>query len=191
MTNLNNARHSVSQSNTTHHVNANGRNSTIPPPGTPRGVHGMSMEDLSTPDLEKGNNGQLDDKPKTVKKVTKRNWYGKKRTVVVEEASGAEVADLEMLPEGVAEPRPAMLYAPIYNGLACGLSVCELACWFCVLRYPDALVFPVFLGNGVNILLQEFELDGSFMRFALVATIPLLFAVSLVSYRLPHLLRRD
>lgn len=82
--------------------------SFLPPPGTPRGVHGMSVEDL-TLDMEK--DGELDtDLPKT---KTKRTWFGKKKTVVV--------PDLE---EGTPEPRPMMLYAPIYNGLAFGMSVC-------------------------------------------------------------------
>ena len=39
--------------------------------------------------------------------------------------------------------------------------------------------FPVFLGNGVNTLLIEWQLDNDFTRFALCALIPLLFAVSL------------
>ena len=37
----------------------------------------------------------------------------------------------------------------------------------------------VFLGNGVNTLLIEWQLDNDFTRFALCALIPLLFAVSL------------
>lgn len=38
----------------------------------------------------------------------------------------------------------------------------------------------VFIGNGVNILLQEVELDGNYIRFALCSVIPLFFCVSLV-----------
>ena len=133
MTNLN-GRLSVSHSNSHAHYPGGGRTSVVPPPGTPRGVHGMSMEDLVSPDLEKGS--ALDDKdPSASGKATKtkvvRTWYGRKRTVVVDDATGKairEVGDLEMLPEGVPEPRPAVLYAPIYNGLACGLSVCESCC---------------------------------------------------------------
>lgn len=37
------------------------------------------------------------------------------------------------------------------------------------------------MANGVKILLDEWLMDGDFTRFALVATIPLLFAVSMVS----------
>ncbi|EKM53202.1 uncharacterized protein PHACADRAFT_259384 [Phanerochaete carnosa HHB-10118-sp] len=127
-------------------LNGSRVNSMLPPPGTPRGVHGMSMEDL-TPDLEKGGD-DLSEKGH-VKTKTKRTWYGKKKTVIV--------AELE---EGVPEPRPVMLYAPVYNGLAFGLSI-------------------FFIGNGINTLLIEWQLDNNFTRFALCAIIPLLFAVSL------------
>ena len=83
--------------------------SLLPPPGTPRGVHGMSVEELAL-DMEKDADIEEKDLPKT---KTKRTWYGKKKTVVV--------PDLE---DGMPEPRPMMLYAPIYNGLAFGMSVC-------------------------------------------------------------------
>ncbi|THH01974.1 hypothetical protein EW026_g833 [Hermanssonia centrifuga] len=118
---------------------------TLQPPGTPRGVHGMSMEDLHG-DLEKADD-MVDEK--SLKTKTKRTWYGRKKTVVV--------ADLE---EGMPEPRPAMFYAPFYNGFAFGLSL-------------------FFIGNGVSVLLIEWQLDQNFTRFALCAVIPLLFAVSL------------
>ena len=42
----------------------------------------------------------------------KRTWYGKKYQVHDEESLGPE-------------PRPTALYAPLYNGLAGGLSVCK------------------------------------------------------------------
>jgi hypothetical protein len=47
---------------------------------------------------------------RTVEK-TKRTWYGKKRTVVVE------------VDDGLPEPRPARLFAPFYNGIAAGLAL--------------------------------------------------------------------
>ena len=40
--------------------------------------------------------------------------------------------------------------------------------------------FTVFIGSSVRTLLMEWVLDGSFIRFALVAVIPLLYCVSLV-----------
>lgn len=44
----------------------------------------------------------------------RRTWYGRKITIVVDDNL-----------EGIPEPRPTMLYAPVYNGLAAGLSLCE------------------------------------------------------------------
>lgn len=56
--------------------------------------------------------------------------------------------------------REVKLYAPVYNGLAAGLAL-------------------VFIGNGVKTLLREFLLDGTYMRFILCVTLPLLYCVSL------------
>ncbi|THH32339.1 hypothetical protein EUX98_g1834 [Antrodiella citrinella] len=135
------------------------RNSTFPAgsgAGTPRGVRGMSMEDLTpASDIEKGSAFGVAVSEKAVEPQTKtvRNWFGRKRTVIVEgspldiEASGPE-------------KRPAMLYAPIYNGLAAGLSI-------------------FFISNAANTMLIEWQLDGNFIRFALVAAFPLWFCVSL------------
>lgn len=85
---------------------------------------------------------------------------------------------------GEPEKRPAMLYAPIYNGLAAGLSICK---WLSDLGYRHLVgsnefdfCFTVFIGNGVNTILVEFQLDKNFARFALVAVLPLLFCVALV-----------
>ncbi|EMD36208.1 hypothetical protein CERSUDRAFT_115155 [Gelatoporia subvermispora B] len=119
-------------------------------PGTPRGMGRLSME-LSAEDLEKAP-GMVDEKD-AVKTKTKRTWWGGKKTTVVENHYGDEEDD-------GPEPRPAVLLAPIYNGLAAGLSI-------------------FFIANGVDILLKEWELDGSFTRFALVVCLPLFFCVSL------------
>ena len=131
-------------------------NSILPPPpplavpGTPRGVHGMSVEALAT-DLEKAEPLSSSSSSEAGTRTrTTRTWYGRKRMVVVEKRA-----------EGEPEERPVVLYAPVYNGLAFGLSI-------------------FFIGNGVNVLLIEWRLDGNFIRFALCAVIPLLFAVSLV-----------
>ncbi|KXN88664.1 hypothetical protein AN958_06208 [Leucoagaricus sp. SymC.cos] len=56
--------------------------------------------------------------------------------------------------------RPTKLYAPFYNGLAAALSF-------------------VFIGNGIRILLREFSLDASPIRFALLLVAPLLICISL------------
>ncbi|KXN84889.1 hypothetical protein AN958_11987 [Leucoagaricus sp. SymC.cos] len=56
--------------------------------------------------------------------------------------------------------RPTKLYAPFYNGLSAALSF-------------------VFIGNGIRILLREFSLDASPIRFALLLVAPLLICISL------------
>jgi hypothetical protein len=58
------------------------------------------------------------------------------------------------------DPRPTRYFAPFYNGIAAGLSL-------------------FFMANGVGILVNEWQMDGSFIRFALCALLPLLFCVSL------------
>ncbi|KAJ7650952.1 glycosyl transferase family group 2-domain-containing protein [Roridomyces roridus] len=87
------------------------------------------------------------------KERVRRNWYGKKVGVTTTTVA----ADIEA---GLRDRRAPKLYAPIYNGLAAGLAF-------------------VFIGNGVKTLLQEWTLDGSFIRFALCALTPLLWCVSL------------
>ncbi|KII90397.1 hypothetical protein PLICRDRAFT_52136 [Plicaturopsis crispa FD-325 SS-3] len=56
--------------------------------------------------------------------------------------------------------RPIRLFAPFYGGFGAALAV-------------------FFIGSGINVLLQESKLDGSFTRLALIATTPFLFCVSL------------
>lgn len=53
----------------------------------------------------------------TKRTVTKRRWYGKKYTIEVTEIDGVDVESLG------PEKRPALLYAPVYNGLAMGLAM--------------------------------------------------------------------
>ena len=48
-------------------------------------------------------------------------------------------------------------------------------------RHADGFWLEVFIGNGIKVLLQEVELDGNYIRFALCALIPFFFCVSLVS----------
>ncbi|KAF8874734.1 glycosyl transferase family group 2-domain-containing protein [Infundibulicybe gibba] len=58
------------------------------------------------------------------------------------------------------DARRVKLYAPVYNGIAAGLAL-------------------FFIGNGINVILQEFMLDGQFIRFALFAVVPMLYCVSM------------
>ncbi|KAI0746494.1 glycosyl transferase family group 2-domain-containing protein [Daedaleopsis nitida] len=129
-------------------------------PGTPRGVFlgsggvlGMSVEELGLAD-EKDAVKETAVQPTT---ETKRTWWGGKKTVTTDVVSAVDsYADVEAGPE----PRRPMLLAPIYNGLAAGLSM-------------------FFIGNGIAILLEEVRLDGNFIRFALCAACPFFFCVSL------------
>ena len=41
---------------------------------------------------------------------------------------------------------------------------------------------PVFIGSGINVMLQEFALDPTYSRFGLLITAPFLICVSIVSH---------
>ncbi|TFK97186.1 glycosyl transferase family group 2-domain-containing protein [Pterulicium gracile] len=58
------------------------------------------------------------------------------------------------------QKRPIRLFAPIYGGMGAALSV-------------------FFIASGLNILLQEWRLDGDYTRFALLVSAPFLFCVSI------------
>ncbi|ETW75437.1 hypothetical protein HETIRDRAFT_331125 [Heterobasidion irregulare TC 32-1] len=103
--------------------------------------------------------------------VVRRTWYGRRYIIAGSDAAEDE-GDEEREKEKDAgvegdvdalrgpERRPVVMYAAVYNGLAAGLSA-------------------VFIGNGVKNLIVEWRQDGSFVRFALAAVLPLLFCVSL------------
>jgi hypothetical protein len=59
--------------------------------------------------------------PRAVRTV-KRRWFGKR--VVIEEKRLPNAGD-EIELEYASEKRPTMLYAPLYNGIAAGLSLRE------------------------------------------------------------------
>ncbi|TFY83019.1 hypothetical protein EWM64_g991 [Hericium alpestre] len=59
-----------------------------------------------------------------------------------------------------ASARPMRLFTPFYSGFGCALSL-------------------FFMGSGLNELLTEWRLDHKYGRFALIATMPFLFCVSL------------
>ena len=107
-----------------------------PVPGTPRGVFigsggvlGMSAEDLALGDEKAGADAK--DAPRT---KTKRTWWGGKRTVQVSPSEAESTVDTYADVEAGPERRRPMLLAPIYNGLAAGLSICE---WTRSLRGVD------------------------------------------------------
>ena len=76
--------------------------------------------DTTKEDIEKAF-AKVSSEPQIVRTV-KRRWYGKR--VVVEEKRFSH-ADNEAELEYGPEKRPAMLYAPLYNGIAAGLSLGE------------------------------------------------------------------
>lgn len=60
-----------------------------------------------------------------IKTKTVRTWYGRKKTIVIDDDMSAAFDEL------TPEKRPTLLYAPIYNGLAAGLAVCAYFFRFC------------------------------------------------------------
>ncbi|KAM5542549.1 hypothetical protein V8D89_004008 [Ganoderma adspersum] len=137
------------------------RRTSLPAPGTPGrvtprgvfvgsgGVLGMSLDDLG---LDHGiAPNEKGATPSGTITKTKKTWWGGKKTVTIQLGDG----DVKAGPE----PRRAVLLAPFYNGIAAGLST-------------------FFIGRGVNVLLQEFQLAGNYLRFVLCATLPLSFCVS-------------
>ncbi|EKM51445.1 uncharacterized protein PHACADRAFT_178076 [Phanerochaete carnosa HHB-10118-sp] len=67
--------------------------------------------------------------------------------------------DVEKAAEGPSE-RPTRLFAPVYCGFACAMSF-------------------YFIASGTSVLIVESVLDGTFTRFALLVTAPLLYCISI------------
>lgn len=80
--------------------------------------------------------------------------------------------------KGAKKIRRTKLIAPFYNGLGCGLSLCNYRLQ--LLPNLDLPLLIVFIGTGISMLLQESMLDGQWIRFCLLVTAPLSFCVSLV-----------
>ncbi|KAH8113145.1 glycosyl transferase family group 2-domain-containing protein [Phellopilus nigrolimitatus] len=96
------------------------------------------------------------------------SWFGwrttKERKGLTQPSMGSggrteKLGDYEAGEDG-PEARPIRLFAPIYGGLGAGMSI-------------------FFVGSGINIMVQEWMLDGNATRFAILATAPFLFCVSL------------
>ncbi|EIN04516.1 hypothetical protein PUNSTDRAFT_122841 [Punctularia strigosozonata HHB-11173 SS5] len=86
----------------------------------------------------------------------KRSWWSFRSTGGAASGSARPEKDLEKN----LEERPIRLFAPAYNGLAAALSI-------------------FFLGSGLSLMIQEYALDHSPVRFALMITSPFLFCVAL------------
>ncbi|KIJ12732.1 hypothetical protein PAXINDRAFT_171041 [Paxillus involutus ATCC 200175] len=118
-------------------------------PSVPGSLSGLSQSRMGTPKTQE--KSVESSSPGSAPQKLKRTWYGRKVPL-----SSSEIE------KGSREPlrRPTMLYAPLYNGLAAGLAA-------------------VFMGNGIKIVLQEYELDQNYMHFVLLVLIPPLFGISL------------
>jgi hypothetical protein len=117
---------SYADSNSAHSlVGVTGRGSAAPSErrvpvvrSTPRST---PAADASKEDVEKAFAKAVGE-PQTVRTV-KRRWYGKR--IVVEEKQFEDESEPEL---GYGpEKRPALLYAPVYNGLAAGLAFCKVS----------------------------------------------------------------
>lgn len=78
--------------------------------------------------------------PRAVRPV-KRRWFGKR--VVIEEKRPQNAED-------DSERRPTMLYAPLYNGIAAGLSLRESPHFSVLLAKVALSSSTVFVGNGIS-----------------------------------------
>ena len=82
----------------------------------------MSAEELALRDEKDPAVAEMSSQPRV-----KRTWWGGKKVIPPEQVGAVDAyADVEAGPE----PRRPMLLAPIYNGIAAGLSICK---WFCSL----------------------------------------------------------
>ena len=86
--------------------------------------------------------------PRTVRTV-KRRWYGRRVVVEEKQLSDAEDGSEPELGYG-PEKRPALLYAPLYNGTAAGLAFGNEShfeqCHFTQFLFAST----VFVGNGLS-----------------------------------------
>jgi hypothetical protein len=128
---------------------------------TPNGTLALSSEKnpFGAPPNELGQNGAAkeqsvfeDGGAEAANKVD-RGWFGWKQI----KQKGA--ADTEKAKKSAK--RPTRLFAPAYNAIGAGLAL-------------------FLIGNGFCTLLKEFWMDGNAQRFALIATMPFIFCVSLV-----------
>ena len=92
----------------------------------------------------------------TVKPAKKKFKFGWRTTV--QEAKEKRRQDVEKA-DG-KEPRPIRLFAPIYGGLGCALSICEFVC-----RVHLSTVAFLWAGTDVNCVLQSSSVVVSAFSF--------------------------
>ncbi|RDB23122.1 Glucans biosynthesis glucosyltransferase H [Hypsizygus marmoreus] len=123
----------------------------------------VGAEQLQPTTSNTGSEQQLNEKTEDVEakveaanqKPTKRKWWSWKLQPRAVEASSSD-------PEkgGKKKERKYILLGPLYAGCGAGLAM-------------------FFMIGGINVLLEEFVLDGDPRRFALIVTLPIIFCVSL------------
>lgn len=128
----------------------------------------------------------IPDRGKPPPKKKMMNWSWKISQPETAAPCGSEIEKDEEIGKPAKPPRPIRLLAPFYGGLGAALAVCELAFSSKWNSLSDGYIgLLVFIANGLSLLLQEFRLDGRYVRFALLATTPFIFCVSLVRSRPP------
>ncbi|EDR03342.1 uncharacterized protein LACBIDRAFT_331690 [Laccaria bicolor S238N-H82] len=130
------------------------------------------LPELNEKEAEEQSN---EDESKTEKPSPKDNWWGWK----LKPRNGAAVnADPEKGTPGKREERKLVLIGPMYAGLGAALAACTFLLLSYVLRFPLTRASD-FMSSGIRVLLEEYALDGSMTRFALLATLPVIYCVSI------------
>lgn len=125
---------------------------------------GAAVQDGGSSSGEKGGGGgdvkkEEEEGGKTKSSLWSWKLSGKKKAAAAATKGSGADAEKGDVPDPRME-RPVRYFAPFYAGLGFGLSI-------------------FFVASGMTIMLQDFRLDQSYMRFAIVATFPLLICVSL------------
>lgn len=120
------------------------------------------------------------DRDKPAPRKTRRAWSWKPSPPADRKKSEARAEEASEKGAVGKNPRPIRLFASVYGGLGVALSICQFSVLF-LSPSPSLLFQSVFIGTSINLLLQEFKLDGNYIRFALVVTTPFWVCVSLVS----------
>ncbi|KAI0728334.1 glycosyl transferase family group 2-domain-containing protein [Fomitopsis betulina] len=113
---------------------------------------------VSDSDVNLNEKQQLEVTDKEVSELAEKKGKSKKRSCAIFSYWVSAKADVDA--EKTASNRPIRLFGPVYGGFAAALSI-------------------FFLMSGINTMIEESVLDGTYNRWALCVTIPFLFCVSL------------
>jgi hypothetical protein len=109
------------------------------------------------------------------KPPAKRSWWSWRLQPATPQSTGD--------PEKGAErkkPRKLILLGPLYAGCGAALAMCTSLIFSLPNQSNFGTCYLDFVTAGVSVLLQEYALDGTTVRFALLVTMPIIFCVSLV-----------